>query len=61
MMIDLVKQAFGGLVTFAVYAVILIWIARLFPTVSPLVKTLLVGLGLVAPGAGVALHYLDKI
>lgn len=60
-MIDLVKQAFTGLVAFAIYGYILIWIANLFPAVSPLVKTMLVGLGLVAPGAGIALHLLDKI
>lgn len=59
-MLDLVREVFGGLFAFAVYAVVLAWMARLFPSVSPLVKTLLVGLGIVAPGAGIALHILDE-
>jgi len=60
-MLDLVKRVFGGLFAYAIYAIVLVWMARLFPSVSPLVKTLLVGLGIVAPGAGIALHLLDDL
>lgn len=58
-MFDLVRQALGGLFAFAVYSVVLIWIARLFPEVSQLVRTLLVGLVIAAPGAGIVLYILD--
>lgn len=61
MMIELLKGAFKGLVAYAIIAIVLVSMARFFPSVSPLVKTLLVGLGIVAPGAGIALYFLDEL
>ena len=60
-MLDLVKRVFGGLFAYAVYAIILVWMARLFPSVSSLVGTFLVGLGIVAPEAGIALYFFDYL
>lgn len=59
-MIALVREVGARLIGLATVAVVLIYLANHFPSVSPAVKTLLVGLCIVAPGAGIALHLLDS-
>lgn len=60
-MIDVVRQVGGALSIVAVVAVVLVAIGNQYSAAAPAVTTLLVGLCIVAPGVGVALHVFDLL
>lgn len=60
-MTDLGQEIGGALGLASVVAVVLVAIGNQYPSVAPTITTLLVGVGIVAPGIGVAIHVLDFI
>lgn len=60
-MTEIVEQVTKSLIVAAVVAAVLVTLANHYPVVAPTVGTLLIGLGILVPGAGVAIYVLDLL